>query len=166
MTTGHESPKACCDRNHRGPLLYFAVGGLVGAAAAVPLVAAIPITADPNPLGYLLVLLGVPIGGLVYRLRSRHWPIDRGVRPRQIRASLATLLLPGAIAVMTGMRGPKAWASPWLGPWCRHQSSLVYLWLGAGVGEKCRNQGVNASGGQVLENGGRVRRRRVTPVVR
>jgi len=28
-----------------------------------------------------------------------------------------------------------------------------------------RNQGVNASGGRVLENGGRVRRRRVTPVV-
>ena len=29
-----------------------------------------------------------------------------------------------------------------------------------------RNQGVNASGDRVLENGGRVRRRRVTPVVR
>ena len=28
------------------------------------------------------------------------------------------------------------------------------------------NQGVNASGGHVLENGGRVRRRRLTPIVR
>lgn len=108
MTTGHETPAGCCDRDHRGPLLYFAVGGLAGAAAAFPLVAAIPISADPNPLGYLLVLLGVPIGGLMYRLRSRHWPIDRTIRARQIRASLATLLLPGTIAVLTRMQAEGA----------------------------------------------------------
>jgi hypothetical protein len=108
MTTGHKTPTGCCDRNHRGPLLYFAVGGLAGAAAAFPLVAAIPISADPNPLGYLLVLFGVPIGGVMYRLRSRHWPIDRTVRARQSRASLATLLLPGMIAVLTGMRAEGA----------------------------------------------------------
>jgi hypothetical protein len=115
MTAGYESPEGRCDRNHRGPLLYFAVGGLAGAAAAIPLVAAIPMSAYPNPLGYLLILLGVPIGGLVYRLRSRHWPIDSGVRSRQIRASLATLLLPGAIAVMTGMRGAKGFGLTFVG---------------------------------------------------
>ena len=108
MTTGHEMPAGCCDRNHRGPLLYFAVGGLAGAAAAYPLIAAIPISADPNPLGYLLVLLGAPMGALVYRLRSRQWPIDRTVRTRQIRASLATLLLPGTIGVLTGMQAEGA----------------------------------------------------------
>ncbi|HUG69296.1 MAG TPA: hypothetical protein VMM76_16210 [Pirellulaceae bacterium] len=107
-TTGHEPQPDRTDRNHRGPLLYFALGGLFGAAAAIPLVIAIPISANPNPLGYLLVLLGVPIGGVVYRFRSRPWPIDHTARVRQIRASLATLLLPGAIAVTTGMRAQGA----------------------------------------------------------
>ncbi len=103
-TIGHEPKTEHSGHNHCGPLLYLAFGGLIGAAAAIPLVAAIPITADPNPLGYLFALLGVPLGGIIYRLQSRPWPIDQTVRARQIRASLSTLLLPGAIAFMTGMR--------------------------------------------------------------
>ncbi len=91
-------------RTFRGPLLYFAVAGLLGAVCAMPLLAPTSIYTNPNPIGYLVILLSLPIGGVVYRVRSRNWPIDTTVRRRQWRACLATLLLPIAIAMMTGMR--------------------------------------------------------------
>lgn len=91
-------------RTFRGPLVYFAVAGLLGAVCAIPLLAPTSIYSNPNPIGYLVILLSLPIGGLVYRIRARNWPIDNTVRQRQWRACLATLLLPMAIAMMTGMR--------------------------------------------------------------
>ena len=103
-TTRYEQESALNQENRRGPLLYLGVGGLIGAAIAIPLVADIPISADPNPLGYLIVLLGVPLGGVIYRIRARRWPIDRKALRKQIRGSFCTLLLPGAIALSTGMR--------------------------------------------------------------
>lgn len=88
----------------RGPALFLAGGGLLGVIVAIPLVVAIPIFGDPNPIGYLLVLLGVPSGGVAYRLRSRTFPIDRDARTRQLRLSACTLLLPASIALLTDMR--------------------------------------------------------------
>jgi hypothetical protein len=84
--------------------MFLASGGLLGALAAIPLVVAIPISADPNPLGYLIVLLGVPIGGLAYRIRSRNYPLDDGARSRLVRYCALPLLLPALIAILTGMR--------------------------------------------------------------
>lgn len=84
--------------------MFLAIGGLLGALAAIPLVVAIPISADPNPLGYLFVLLGVPIGGLVYRFWSRNYPVSDNARAQLPRYCLLPLLLPSFIAVSTGMR--------------------------------------------------------------
>jgi peptidoglycan/LPS O-acetylase OafA/YrhL len=93
-------------KNHRGPLLYFAVAGIIAAAMAISLIVprSLSVKDDPNPIGYLLILLSFRVGGLVYRLRSRGWPIDINVRNRQITACCATLLLPIAVALLTGMR--------------------------------------------------------------
>lgn len=93
-------------KNHRGPLLYFAVSGIIAAVLAIPLIVprSLAVKDDPNPIGYLLILLSFPVGGLIYRLRSRGWPIDINVRTRQVTACCATLLLPLAVALLTGMR--------------------------------------------------------------
>lgn len=101
------TPVEHATKNHRGPLLYFAVAGIIAAIMAIPLIVprSLAVKDDPNPIGYLLILLSFPVGGLVYRLRSREWPIDSTVRNRQVTASCATLLLPLAVASLTGMRG-------------------------------------------------------------
>ena len=101
------TPVARATKNHRGPLLYFAVAGIIAAVMAIPLIVprSLAVKDDPNPIGYLLILISFPVGGLVYRLRSRGWPIDINVRNRQITACCATLLLPLAVALLTGMRG-------------------------------------------------------------
>lgn len=91
-------------QQRRGPALYLALGGLVGAIAGTLIIVATPMHADLNPVAYLLILTGVPVGGLAYRVRSSRWPVDPSVRSRQLRASAATLLLPTAIGVLTGMR--------------------------------------------------------------
>lgn len=94
-------------KQHRGPILYFAVAGICAAMLAFPFL--IPgswvVQDDLNPIGLLLVLVSVPAGGLVYRWRSRQWPIDRSVRKRQIAACFSTLLLPAVVAFLTGLRG-------------------------------------------------------------
>ena len=95
------------ERQYRGPLLYFAVAGIVGAMLAIPLIVprSMSVRDDPNPLGYLSILCSFPVGGLVFRIRSRHWPHDPSVSHRQWYACLATLLLPCTVALMTGMGG-------------------------------------------------------------
>lgn len=92
---------------HSGPLLYFAVAGFLAAVISVPLIVprSLVVKEDPNPIGFLLILSSFPVGGLIYRLRSRDWPIDRTVRRRQIAASCATLLIPAAAASLNGMQG-------------------------------------------------------------
>lgn len=91
----------------RGPLLYFALTGIVSIALTMPLLAPHSFAAhdDPDPIGYLLILFSFPIGGLIFRIRSRAWPIDETVRLRQRMACVATLLLPIAVASLVGLRG-------------------------------------------------------------
>ena len=94
-------------KQHRGPLIYFAVAGIIAAVAASPLIIprSMDVKDDPNPIGYLLILISFPVGGVIYRLRSRNWPVDDTVRQRQIIACVATLLLPITASLLTGMRG-------------------------------------------------------------
>ena len=67
------TPSPIRAKQHRGPLLYFALSGIIGAASAIPLIVpmSLAVKDDPNPIGYLLILLSFPVGGLVYRIRSR-----------------------------------------------------------------------------------------------
>jgi peptidoglycan/LPS O-acetylase OafA/YrhL len=94
-------------KTHRGPLLYFAISMITAIILAIPLIVPRSIAAkdDPNPFGYLLILVSFPTGGLLYRLRSRNWPIDSNVRIRQITACCLTILLPLSVALATGMIG-------------------------------------------------------------
>lgn len=102
-----QRPEQIATRQNRGPLIYFAVAVIVSFILAVPLIVPKSLAPkdDPNPLGYLLLLISFPVGGLVFRLRSRNWPIDTTVRKRQWIACFATLLLPLSVAALTGMRG-------------------------------------------------------------
>lgn len=94
-------------KKHRGPLLYLTLAGIIAVILAIPLIfpRSIAVKDDPNPIGYLLILVSIPVGGFAYRVRSRKWPIDSTVKNRQITACFATLLLPLAVAILTGMRG-------------------------------------------------------------
>lgn len=91
----------------RGPLLYFAASCGLAVLVAIPLIVprSYSVKDDPNPIGYLLILVSFPLGGLIYRIRSRHWPIDMTVRKRQIAGCCATVLLPLVTRISTGMRG-------------------------------------------------------------
>lgn len=91
--------------NLRGPLIYCAVSGLIGAIVAIPLLVAIPRTANPNPIGYLIVLLSIPIGAIVFRIRARNWPIDDSVRRKQYLFSLSVLVFPLLVTAIVGLRG-------------------------------------------------------------
>ena len=101
-----QKPSKTKAKQHRGPLLYFALAGIIGAAFAIPLIVpkSLAVKDDPNPIGYLLILFSFPVGGMLYRLRSLTWPIDGTVRQRQLTACFATLLLPITLAFLTGMR--------------------------------------------------------------
>lgn len=101
------APSTPSTNERRGPLLYFAVSGIIAAILAIPLIVprSLAVKDDPNPIGYLLILISFPVGGSIYRIRSRKWPIDSFVRNRQITACGATLLLPLAVAIQTGMQG-------------------------------------------------------------
>lgn len=91
----------------RGPLLYFVIAAIISVMLAIPLLVprSLSVKDDPNPVGYLLILLSFPVGGFAYRLRSRKWPIDATVRQRQITACCGTLIIPFTAALLTGMRG-------------------------------------------------------------
>lgn len=90
-----------------GPLRYFAVAGAIGAFFAWPIVAPLSVSTkyDSSLTGYVIVAACIPIGALIFRIRSRNWPRDTRVRSRQRKACLATLLLPIVFAIGTGLRG-------------------------------------------------------------
>ena len=74
-------PRPC----HWGPAFSIALGGLLGGMMSVPFLAM------KNPVGFILVLGGCMAGGIVYRIHSRHWPVDPGARLRQIVAALSLI---------------------------------------------------------------------------
>ena len=89
----------------RGPSFYIAIGCVVGIVLAF---ATIPVAHPRQDLALTVVplcLLGMPVGGLVYRFRSRRWPASILAKGRVIRYSIGSTGLPFFVAMMTGMRG-------------------------------------------------------------
>jgi len=102
----------------RGPALYIAGFGLLGGFGAIPFLA------SKNPIGFSVVLIGCIVGGLIYRIRSRKWPHDPTIRPRQfVYSILAVTLPPGVLFLLAGPRGQ--------GP------SIVLIGLIVGVSVTC-----------------------------
>ena len=84
-----------------GPTMHVAMGGLICALIAAPIITSpFHVYAAPNPLGYLLVLLGLPIGGLVFRIRSRRMPINPDAKLNAKIGIAATMLLPLFLTVL------------------------------------------------------------------
>ena len=86
-----------------GPAMHVAIGGLISAVVAAPLITNLfDAFANPNPIGYLLVLLGLPLGGLVFRIRSRRLPVDPDAKRISALAIAATILIPLCLAILVG----------------------------------------------------------------
>lgn len=83
-----------------GPAIDIAscafLGGLVGVLLLM----------HDQSIGLLSVVPGAILGGLCYRLRSRHWPVDPRARARRFGYALAVVvIIPGSIAAGSGIRG-------------------------------------------------------------
>ena len=89
-----------------GTAIYIALFTLIGTFPGLPLLA------NDNALGLLGVGLGAMLGGVVYRIRSRTWPIDPTARARRqnyaLAAAIVLPILMGLVASMN-MQG-LAWA--------------------------------------------------------
>lgn len=82
-----------------GPAMYIAFFALIGGAAGIPLLA------SERAIGLVTVVPGALFGGLVYRIRSRNWPIDPTARARRFGYALAvTVVPPGLIGAVVGLR--------------------------------------------------------------
>lgn len=77
------------------PSMHIAIGGLMGGLLGAPFITnPSGILASPNPIGFLLVLIGLPLGGVVYRIRSFGCPIDSEARRLVNVAIFFTLVIP------------------------------------------------------------------------
>ncbi len=85
--------------NKKGPALYIVGIGMLFGFAAVPLLIRY------NPVGLAMPLIGCVCGGIVYRARSRKWPVDPTARKRQmIYAGTSLILVPTVVFMFTGIR--------------------------------------------------------------
>lgn len=86
----------------RGPSLYIVLTGLLGGILSPLLL----LHREFSEIGIALPLIGCVLGGIVYRIRSRSWPVDPSVRTRQLKYIACLLfVLPGTIGMFTGVRG-------------------------------------------------------------
>lgn len=82
----------------KGPALYVASSGLVGTVLGSSLLGRHPLAA------LSLVFSGCIAGGVLYRARSRHWPVDPSARFRQARYIVALMtLIPGSLLLVSGL---------------------------------------------------------------
>ena len=85
------------------PIMHVAIGGLIGGLMGTPLITnPFDTLAPPNPIGYLFVLLGLPLGGIVYRVRSLGCPADSEARRLCYVGIGLTFSIPLVIAVLVG----------------------------------------------------------------
>ena len=88
-----------------GPALYITL-----AALAVPIMFATTarrIFSNFEPAGFTTPMIGCVVGALIYRFRSRAWPVDPSAKNRILKFSAIAILTPPAImvAITRGGRG-------------------------------------------------------------
>ena len=75
----------------KGPALYIVIGAFIcGLPSPIFLMAR-------NPIGLLFPLVGCISGALIYRWRSRNWPIDPNAKTRIMSYSILAIILPTMI---------------------------------------------------------------------
>lgn len=90
-----------------GPIWHVAIGGVLAGLIGGPLITN-PWNrlANPNPLGYLVILLGFPIGAIVYRFRTKSKQVSQtAIRNRNGFLLLALLGLLTASAFTLASNG-------------------------------------------------------------
>jgi hypothetical protein len=98
----HSQPAGVALNNRgRGPALYIVTGGLIAAILASPF------HSNLNPIGLAITPFGTLAGGLLYRARSKDWPVDPRARMRQLMyAAVVIVVIPAGIAPFNGLLGP------------------------------------------------------------
>ena len=85
----------------KGPAIY-----IVLAAIGVTFVFALSLPkllTDFQPVGFAIPVIGCLIGAVIYRIRSRQWPVDPTAKARIVKYSLiACVTPPGVMFVITG----------------------------------------------------------------
>jgi hypothetical protein len=110
MLNAYESPQAANEPDHAvrplsrdrrfGPPMYVVLGAVLGAFTGILLLV------PRVPFGYLLFVPGALAGGVIFRIRSRHWPVDPGAKLRhRAYALLTTVGIPATIALFAGLQG-------------------------------------------------------------
>ena len=90
------------------PIMHIAIGGLVGGLLGAPLITnPFDTLTPPNPIGYLLVLVGLPLGGLVYRIRSLGCQVDSESRRLSYVGVGFTAMIPLVMAMIVGTSSDK-----------------------------------------------------------
>jgi hypothetical protein len=81
-----------------GPWIYIVVGGFIAGLAASPY------HSHLNPIGLATTPVGMVVGGLIYRARSRNWPLDAGARGRYlVFCVVAIIAIPVLIGVLVSL---------------------------------------------------------------
>ena len=85
----------------KGPALYIVLSA-IGVTFVLALILH-QFLIEFEPIGFTLPAVGSIIGAMIYRIRSRRWPIDPTAKSRIIKCSLIACLTPPAIMfVITG----------------------------------------------------------------
>ena len=87
--------------SRKGPALY-----IVLSAITVTLVFALMLgryLVQFEPIGFALPVIGCIVGAIIFRFRSREWPVDPNAKKRIVKYSAITILTPPALMfVLTG----------------------------------------------------------------
>ena len=84
----------------KGPALYIAgFSGMIGFFSVDYLMRG-------DPTGFIFPTFGAIAGGLIYRIRSRKWPVDPDVRIKQLRYTISILGITFLPAIVSGFMGP------------------------------------------------------------
>ena len=84
----------------KGPALYIA-----GFAALIGFFS-VDFLMREDPAGFIFPTIGSLVGGLIYRIRSRKWPIDPGAKYKQLIYTLLILGLTILPAILLNFMGP------------------------------------------------------------
>ena len=97
-TSDHQQPVVAASNRAWGPAIYIVAGGLIAAILAAPY------HSHLNPVGLAITPFGTIAGGLLYRARSRNWPVDPCARGGQlVFCAVAIILIPAVTGLLAGL---------------------------------------------------------------
>lgn len=107
----------------RGPAYYIVLHAL--AVTFVLTLALLLASIHFEPIGFSFPFIGSLLGAVVYRFRSRNWPIDPSAKKRILIYSAIAIFAPSAVLLVL--------ASPYFGPATFFIGGVVGVSIAAGI---------------------------------